>query len=236
MYSFTLEHPVIQQSRSDLFQLMVTKQQLEALSKFGTATIHEALGKTGNLPYEIKGINAKMRICAPAYPVKCKGYNNINLHRAYAYAPKGSVIVADCSGAYDAGYWGDLLTLGAMEHGMVGLVIDACVRDADEIEALGFPVFCRGFCIRGTSKDLEGSLGEPITIGEVKIQLGDIVVADRDGVVVVPKDRIEEAIAKSKAREEKEEGIRKALKAGKNSIEIYGWAEKYGIAERGSKN
>ncbi len=207
---------------------MATKAQLEELSKFGTATIHEALGRIGDLPYQISPINKEMRICGPAYTVKAKAYMNVNLHRAYAYAKPGDIIVADCSGGYDGGYWGDLLTSGAMNHGVQGLVIDACVRDADEIEELGFPIFCRGFCIKGTGKDPEGSLNEPITIGDVTVNPGDIVVGDRDGVVIVPKDRIEEAIEKSIAREEKEAMVRGRLNKGESSLKIYGWDEKFG--------
>jgi len=207
---------------------MATKAQLEELSQFGTATIHEALGKIGNLPYQIKPINKNMRICGPAYTVKAKAYMNLNLHRAVANANPGDVIVANCSDAYDAGYWGDLLTSGALKQGMVGLVIDACVRDADEIEELGFSVFCRGFCIKGTGKDPEGSLNEPIIIGGIRVNPGDIIVGDRDGVVVVPKDRVEEAILKSYAREQKESRVRARLNAGESSLQIYGWDKKFG--------
>lgn len=207
---------------------MATAEDLQQLSKFGTATIHEALGKIGNLPYQIKAMHPKMRICGPAYTIKAKAYMNVNLHRAYAYAKPGDVLVADCSGAFDAGYWGDLLTTGAMQQGIAGLVIDACVRDADEIEALGFPVFCRGYCIKGTGKDPEGSLNEPITIGVVTIYPGDIIVGDRDGVVVVPKSRVAEAIEKSIAREQKEAQIRTRLRQGETSLQIYEWDKKFG--------
>lgn len=207
---------------------MISQEQLQALSKFGTATIHEALGKTGDLPYEIKGLNSSMRLCGSAYPIVCAPYSNVNLHRAYAHAPKGSVIVADCSGAYDAGYWGDLLTTGAMKQGMAGLVINACVRDADEIEKLGFPVFCRGLCIKGTGKDPRGVLNEAIKIGEVIIEPGDLVIGDRDGVVIVPKGRIEEAVELSKKREEKEANTRARLLNGETSLQIYGWDKEFG--------
>ena len=198
------------------------------LSKFSTATLHEALGQIGNLPYQIKPLYKKMKVCGPAYTLKAKANMNINFHRAYAYAKAGDVIVADCSGGYEAGYWGDLLTTGAMKKGIAGLVIDGCVRDADEIEALGFPVFCRGLCIKGTGKDPEGSLNEPITIGNVTIYAGDIIVGDRDGVVVIPKARIKEAIEKATAREEKEARTRAALQNGLTSLQIYGWDKQFG--------
>jgi 4-hydroxy-4-methyl-2-oxoglutarate aldolase len=201
---------------------------IKELSQFSTATLHEALGQIGNLPYQIKPLSKNMKICGRAYTVKAKANMNINLHRAYAYAEAGDVIVADCSGGYEAGYWGDLLTTGAMKRGIAGLVIDGCVRDADEIEALGFPVFCRGLCIKGTGKDPEGSLNEPITIGEVTIYAGDIIVGDRDGVVVIPKARIKEAIEKATAREEKEARTRAELNKGLTSLQIYGWDKKFG--------
>jgi 4-hydroxy-4-methyl-2-oxoglutarate aldolase len=201
---------------------------IKELSQFGTATLHEALGQIGNLPFEIKPLSKNMKVCGQAYTVKAKAFMNINLHRAYAYAKQGDVIVADCSGGYEAGYWGDLLTLGAMKQGVSGLVIDACVRDADEIEALGFPVFARGLCIKGTGKDPEGSLNEPITIGEVTIHPGDYIVGDRDGVVVIPQNRVAEAIEKTKAREEKEERTRAELNKGLTSLQIYGWDKKFG--------
>jgi 4-hydroxy-4-methyl-2-oxoglutarate aldolase len=107
-------------------------------------------------------------------------------------------------------------------------VIDACVRDADDIEAMGFPVFSRGLCIRGTSNHGDGTLNESIIIGDVLIQPGDIIIGDRDGVVVVPQHKIEETIEKAIAREAKEERTREELRKGRVSIDIYGWREKYG--------
>ena len=193
------------------------------LSQFSAATIHEALGKSGNLPSAIKPINATMKICGPAYTVKTMPRDNILLHRAYAYAKPGDVIVASCSGFYEAGYWGDLMSLGAKTKGIAGLVIDGCIRDADDIEAMGFTVFSRGLCILGTSNHGDGTLNEPIIIGDILINPGDIIVGDRDGVVVVPQNRIEEAIEKSKARELKEENVRQQLREGKTSLQIYGW-------------
>ena len=196
---------------------------IEQLSKFSTATLHEALGKIGNLPSAIKPINPKMKICGPAYTVKTMPRDNMLLHRAYAYAKPGDVIVANCSGYYEAGYWGDLMSLGAKTKGINGLVIDACVRDADDIEAIGFSVFSRGLCIVGTSNHGDGILNQPIIIGDILINPGDIVVGDRDGVIVVPQNRIVEAIEKATARELKEENTRRQLREGKTSLQIYGW-------------
>ena len=198
------------------------------LSNFSAATICEALGNKGNLPSAIKPIAKGMKVCGPVYTVQTMPRDNLLLHRAYAYAQAGDVLVVHCAGFYEAGYWGDLMSLGAKTKGINGLVIDGCVRDADDIEALGFPVFSRGLCIRGTSNHGDGTLNEPIIIGNVLINPGDIVVGDRDGVVVVPQHKIEETIEKAMAREAKEERTRSELRSGRVSIDIYGWREKFG--------
>lgn len=201
---------------------------IKQLSKFSSATICEALGNIGFLPSGIKPISPKMKVCGPAYTIKTMPRDNVLLHRAYAYAQAGDVLIANCSGFYEAGYWGDLMSLGAKTKGINGLVIDACVRDADDIEAMGFPVFSRGLCIRGTSNHGDGTLNEPIIIGDVLINPGDIIVGDRDGVVVIPFNKIEETIEKAIAREAKEERTREELRKGKVSIDVYGWREKFG--------
>lgn len=196
---------------------------IQQLRQFSAATVHEALGKIGNLPSAIKPISPKMKVCGTAYTVKTMPRDNKMLHRAYAHAKAGDVLVVHCSDFYEAGYWGDLMSLGALTKGIAGLVIDGCVRDADDIEALGFPVFSRGLCIRGTGNYGEGTLNEPIVIGECIIQPGDYILGDRDGIVVIPKARAFEAIEKSIAREKKEENTRRLLREGKTSLQIYGW-------------
>ncbi len=201
---------------------------IEELAKFSAATLHEALGKKGELPSAIKPISRQMKVCGPAYTVQTMPRDNVLLHRAYAYAQAGDVLLVHCSGFYEAGYWGDLMSLGAKTKGINGLVIDGCVRDADDIEAMNFPVFSRGLCIRGTSNYGDGTLNEPITIGNVLINPGDIVVGDRDGVVVVPQEKIEETIEKAIAREAKEARVREQLRQGNTSIQIYGWDVQFG--------
>jgi 4-hydroxy-4-methyl-2-oxoglutarate aldolase len=197
--------------------------RIKQLGQFQTATIHEAIGKQGALPPTIKPISASMAVVGQVLTVDSMPGDNLLLHRAIAQANQGDVIVAKMSDYYEAGYWGELLTVAAMERGVAGLIIDACVRDADAIEALGFPVFCRGFCIRGTTKYGNGALNETIVIGDVTIAAGDVVVGDRDGVVIVTADRVQEAIEKSIARQEKEANTLMQLRSGKTTLEIYGW-------------
>ena len=209
--------------------MILSKEIIAAIGKFSSATLHEAMGRYGDLPSGIKPISPHMKVCGTAYPVKTMPCDNTILHRAYAYAKPGDVLVVDCSGYYEAGYWGDLMSLGAKTQGIAGLVIDGCVRDADDIEAMGFPVFSRGLCIKGTGKHGDGTLNEPIILGNWTIYPGDVIVGDRDGVVVVPQEKVLETIEKATAREEKEAGVRKQLLEGKTSIAIYGWDKKFGF-------
>jgi 4-hydroxy-4-methyl-2-oxoglutarate aldolase len=196
---------------------------IEQIAAFPTATLHEAMGKYGALPSGIKPISAEMRVCGTAVTVQTMPRDNMMLHRAIAAAGEGDVIVVHTADFWEAGYWGEIMAVASQARGIAGLVIDGCVRDAEPITALGFPVFSRGLCIHGTTKFGKGTLNEPITIGQVTIQPGDIVVGDRDGVVIVPKGKTAEAIEKARAREEKEARVMERLRNGETTLEIYGW-------------
>lgn len=193
------------------------------LIEFGTASIHEALGKVGALPSGIKPLSPDSKVCGPAVTVETMPRDNLLLHKALYAANPGDVMVVACSGFYEAGYWGDVMGTAAQAVGVEGLVIDGCVRDAADLEEMGFPVYCRGLCIHGTTKFGTGSINQPIVIGDVKIEPGDIVVGDRDGVVIVPQGRVDEAIEKAEQREAFESQVRDRLKAGQTTLEIFGW-------------
>jgi 4-hydroxy-4-methyl-2-oxoglutarate aldolase len=198
-------------------------QLIHQLAALPTATLHEAMGKYGALPSGIKPLSPEMKVCGTAVTVQTMPRDNMMLHRAIAQAMDGDVIIANTSGFWEAGYWGEIMAVAAQARGIAGLVIDGCVRDADPIIALSFPVFTRGLCIRGTSKYGNGTLNQPITIGEVTIHPGDIVVGDRDGVVIVPAARIDETISNAHAREAKEDQVMARLRNGETTLEIYGW-------------
>lgn len=201
----------------------VSAELLDGIATYSSATIHEALGKQGALPAAIKAISPTMQVCGRAFTVQSMPGDNLLLHRAIAAAAAGDVLVVDVSGFYERGYWGEILTVASQARSIVGLVIDGCVRDANEIEALEFPVFCRGLCIKGTTKHGTGSLNTPIILGGARIEPGDIVRGDRDGVVVVPAARVEETIDRCKARVAKEQRTMQALREGVTTLEIYGW-------------
>lgn len=191
-----------------------------------SATLHEAAGKIGALPSGIKPIAAGMRLEGPAFTVSSPPANNLWLHKAIAEASAGDILVVEVGGHYEAGYWGEIMTVAAQARGVVGLVIDGCIRDAVQIAQLSFPVCSRGLCIQGTGKDTEpaGALNEPIEIGEVTISPGDLIVGDGDGVVAIPADRVEEVLDKSRARLDQEAGIMERLRQGETTLDIYGWS------------
>jgi 4-hydroxy-4-methyl-2-oxoglutarate aldolase len=201
----------------------MSQELIQQLSEFSTATLHEAMGKYGALPSGIKPVSPEMKVCGTAVTVHSMPRDNMMLHRAIAQAATGDVIIAHVSDFWEAGYWGEIMAVAAQARGIAGLVIDGCVRDADPITALGFPVFARGLCIHGTTKFGDGTLNQPITIGQVTIHPGDVIVGDRDGVVIVPADRLAETITKAQAREDKEAQVMSRLRDGETTLEIYGW-------------
>jgi 4-hydroxy-4-methyl-2-oxoglutarate aldolase len=204
-------------------QTATSQYLIDKIATFSSATIHEAMGKQGALPSALKPISPTMKVCGRAHTIQSMPGDNLLFHRAIAAASAGDVLIADVSGFYEAGYWGEILSVASAARGIAGLVINGCVRDANEIEAMGFPVFCRGLCIRGTTKHGTGAINQRISIGDIHIAPGDIVVGDRDGVVVVPASHVEETIAQCEARMEQEQRTMQALREGKTTLEIYNW-------------
>ena len=199
---------------------MATTEQIKQLRDLGAATVYEAQGAKGALDNGMKPIDPTVRLAGPVFTVDCRPADNLMLHYAVQKAKAGDVLVVDAKGFMEAGPWGDVLTIQAMKVGIAGLVINGCVRDANLIIELGFPVFCRGLSIKGTGKNQPGKVNVPITIGDVLIHPGDIVVGDRDGLAVVPQGEVESAIASSLAREEKEAGQRKAIEQGAMTADL----------------
>lgn len=199
---------------------MATTEQLQQLRDLGTATVYEAQGAKGALDHGMKPIDPTVRLAGPALTVDARPSDNLILHYAVLQAKPGDVLVVDAKGFMEAGPWGDVLTLQAMKLGIAGLVISGCVRDANLIIELGFPVFCRGLSIKGTGKNQPGKVNVPVCIGDVCIHPGDIIVGDRDGLVVVAQDEVAHAIASSLAREEKEATQRQAIEDGATTVDL----------------
>ncbi len=194
-------------------------------ASFGSATLHEAAGKIGVLPPQIKPVVPSFTISGPAVTVHSPPGDNLWLHRAIAASQPGDVLVVYVDGVYEHGYWGEIMSTAAKARHLGGLVIDGCVRDGAILGRVGFPVFARGLCIRGTGKDFSarGWLNHPLLLGDVTVNAGDLIVGDTDGVVAIPRERVAEVLDKSRAREDKEADVMRKLEAGETSIDLYGW-------------
>jgi 4-hydroxy-4-methyl-2-oxoglutarate aldolase len=197
----------------------------DAARRLPTATLHEAAGKIGSLPAAIKPVAAGMALAGPALTVHSPPGDNLWLHRALDIARPGDVLVVHCSGAHEFGYWGEIMATMALARGLAGLVIDGCVRDGALLAELGFPVFARGLCIRGTGKDFGaiGWLNHPVWMGDVVVQGGDLIVGDGDGVVAIPAARAAEVVARSLQREADEAALLQRLREGASTLDLYGW-------------
>lgn len=188
-----------------------------------SATVHEAAGRTGALPSAIKPLHPSMHLEAPAFPVKAPPGDNLWLHCAVYAACPGEVLVVDTGGGLEFGYWGEILAEAAIARGLAGLIIHGGVRDSARLVEMGWPVFAERVCIRGTGKDPhgDGELGEPVLIGEQTVRLGDLIVADADGVVVVPAERVAEVQRLSAEREAAEADYLRRIRSGESTLDIY---------------
>src|SRR5258706_11770168 len=198
--------------------------QRRRAARLGTATLHEASGKIGALPSRIKPAAASFRLAGPAVTVHSPPNDNLWIHRAMTVANPGDILVVYTSGYHEAGYWGEIMSTAAATSCLGGLVIDACVRDGALLEEIGFPVFARGLCISGTGKDFGaiGWLNKPIMIGDVLVKPGDLVVGDMDGVVSIPKERVDAVLRASGEREAHEQAILGRLRAGETTLSVFG--------------
>jgi 4-hydroxy-4-methyl-2-oxoglutarate aldolase len=198
---------------------MTDARAVDALA-LGAATLGESGAR--RMHPRVKPAWPGARVAGPAFTVRCSPGDNLAIHVAVTRAPAGSVLVADMSGERDFGYWGEVLTTAAETRGIAGLVIDACVRDADALAAHGFPVFSTGLALTGASKTRPGAIDRPVHVGDVAVEPGDWIVADVDGVVVLPASELEAVLAAGHTRADKESALFDALRAGATTVEALG--------------
>ncbi|WP_090956835.1 4-carboxy-4-hydroxy-2-oxoadipate aldolase/oxaloacetate decarboxylase [Arthrobacter sp. ov118] len=209
-------------SVSEAYAGDVTEAHLRRLLKLGTATVYEAQGQRGSIAAEIRPVDPAMKLIGTALTVDTSPGDNLMLHQAVLMAQPGDVLVVDAKGFTDAGPWGDVLTLAAQRAGIVGLIIDGSVRDSEAIINAGFPVFSRGISIRGTTKVDPGHIGGTINFAGTLVKRGDIIIGDRDGLVVVKSGEVLESLQSAEAREAKEEEYRRRITEGASTAELLG--------------
>lgn len=197
-----------------------SRADVEALAKHSSATLHEAQGRRGALSSRLKPIDPSMSLCGPAFTVQGSPRDNLMLQIAIAYAKPGDIIVVATGEYEEAGCFGDVLANAAQSRGIGGLVVDTGVRDTAGIRKMGFPVFSLSVCIKGTTKLSQGTLNQPIVIGDEIIRPGDIICGDADGLVVVRREEAGKVASLAAERERVEEIDIKKYRSGKTVAEL----------------
>jgi len=196
------------------------------LSRFGVATIHEAMGRVGLMKPYMRPAYSGARLCGSAVTILLQPGDNWMMHVAAEQLQPGDVAVAACTTDTTDGFFGELLAGSYRSQGAQGLIIDGGVRDVKELEEMNFPVFSRAIHSRGTVKATLGSVNIPVVCAGALVHPGDVVVADVDGIVVVPAGIAMQVADASEKREIAEAGVRAGLVAGKFGLDIYNMRER----------
>ncbi len=203
-------------------QIAASTQALGALARLGSATVYEAGGRGGYVDADLHQAVPGSRAAGPARTVRCAQDDNLMVHAVMAEVQPGEVLVLTMPEPRPVALVGDLLATQAQAAGAAAILIDASIRDAEELAAMGLPIWARWVRVKGALKATAGQINVPVTVGGATINPGDVLVLDADGVAVVPQNRVTEVLESSLAREDKERVKREKLQSGAKSYDLDG--------------
>jgi 4-hydroxy-4-methyl-2-oxoglutarate aldolase len=194
----------------------------DELARLGSATVHEAAARSAVVDVELVQVIPGSRAAGPARTVRCGQDDNLMVHAAVAEAEPGEVLVLTMPEPRPVALIGELLATQAKGRGVAALLVDAAVRDVEDLRELGLPIWARFVRVRGAEKSVSGVIGEPVEVAGATIRQGDAVVLDADGAAVVERERIGEVLAAARERAERERVKREQLEAGALSYDLDG--------------